>query len=104
MRLWTKLDLVCYVDPSKTEDTREIDVEPQAAYAHSLLRTIADTLAAKVEAGHPDIPKYIDRLVPHLYQLFIYSATQNARVATDPRLIAVAAKIVTLIVQTLPSE
>lgn len=112
IRLWTKLDLICAFPPAeaKSEGAEQVDVEPEAAYAHSLLRTIADTLAAKVEAGHADVAKYIDRLIPRLYNLFIYSAlvSKDERsefaIATDPRLISVAAKIVTLVVQTLPSE
>ena len=110
VRLWTKLDLICTSSPSQTDDTAAVDLEPDAAYAHSLLRTISDTLAEKVDAGHADVAKYIDRLVPRVYNLFIYAALtpkhERAKyaIATDPRLISVAAKIVTLISQTLPSE
>ena len=82
----------------------DVDLEPAAAYAHSILKTLADVLAAKVELGHPDVVKYVDRLVPRLYNLFIYSALaaeERPMVATDPRLLAVTAQIVTLVTQTL---
>ncbi|KAI0642252.1 ARM repeat-containing protein [Trametes meyenii] len=103
VRLSTKLDLLCV--PSKsTEGSSEVDLEPAAAYAHSILKTLADVLSAKIEQGHADVVKYIDRLVPRLYNLFIYSALlaeERPMVAADPRLLAVAAQIVTLITHTL---
>ncbi|GBE89610.1 MMS19 nucleotide excision repair [Sparassis crispa] len=102
VRLSTKLDLVC-VPPAEPEQ----DTEPSAAYAHSLLRTLVDVLAAKVDLAHTDVVKYIDRLVPRLYNLFIYSAlvsNSESMVATDPRLVSVAARVITLVVQTLPSQ
>ncbi|CCM00251.1 uncharacterized protein FIBRA_02280 [Fibroporia radiculosa] len=106
VRLLTKLDLVC-VPPTTAVNELESDTEPSAAYAHSLLRTISDVLAAKVDAGHSDVMKFIDRLVPRLYNLFIYSALMSdstCMVATDPRLISVTAHIITLVVQTLTAQ
>ena len=44
----------------------EGDAEPAAAYAHSILRTLADVLAARIERAHADVVKYVDRLVPRL--------------------------------------
>ena len=79
--------------------------EPNAAHAHSLLKTIANTLSAKVDKGHLDIAKYIDRLVPRLYNLFLYSALLGegqGLAANDHRLVSVAGKIITLVVQGLP--
>ncbi|KAH9930313.1 ARM repeat-containing protein [Fomitopsis serialis] len=99
VRLLTKLDLIC--------DDSDTDREPNAAYAHSILRTIVDVLDAKVELGHADVIKYIDRLVPRLYNLFIYSALMSNGtylVATDPRLVSVAAQVITLVVQTLSAQ
>lgn len=81
------------------------DSEPSAAYAHSILKTTADTLSVKVEKGDPDVPKYIDRLLPRLFNLFIYSAVLSSKrpmIATDPRSVTVAAQIIGLVVQTLP--
>jgi DNA repair/transcription protein MET18/MMS19 len=101
IRLTTKLDLIC-VPLSK-----DVDVEPSAAYAHSILKTIADTLASKVDKRHLDVPKYVDRLVPHLYNLFIYSAVvPNApdMVATDSRLVGIAAQIISLVTETLSPQ
>ncbi|KAI0738521.1 ARM repeat-containing protein [Daedaleopsis nitida] len=104
VRLSTKLDLLC--GPSSLTSPSAEDPEPAAAYAHSILKTLADVLAAKIEAGHTDVIKYIDRLVPRLFNLFVWSALEAERsarpvVATDPRLLVVVAQIVTLITQTL---
>ncbi|RPD59070.1 ARM repeat-containing protein [Lentinus tigrinus ALCF2SS1-7] len=102
VRLVTKLDLLCV--PATPAEQAVDDLEPAAAYAHSILKTLADVLSAKIELGHTDVVKYIDRLVPRLYNLFIYSALEaeeRPMVATDPRLLAVTAQIVTLITQTL---
>ena len=102
VRLSTKLDLLCV--PSGSETSATEDLEPAAAYAHSILKTLADVLATKIELGHTDVVKYVDRLVPRLYNLFVYSALEAETrevVATDPRLLAVAAQIVTLVTQTL---
>lgn len=101
VRLITKLDLLCSSGAASGVD----DTEPTAAYAHSILRTISDALATKVEKGHMDVPKYIDRLLPRLYHLHIYSALTPGEdtvgtVAADARLVAVSAEIVTLIVQS----
>ncbi|OCH91496.1 ARM repeat-containing protein [Obba rivulosa] len=105
VRLLTKLDLVC-IPPPGTQVAEE-DHEPIAAYAHSILRTIADVLSAKVVKGHKDVMKYIDRLVPRLYHLFIYSALTSDgtyMAATDPRLVSIAAQVITLITQTLQAQ
>ncbi|KAI0794485.1 ARM repeat-containing protein [Fomes fomentarius] len=113
VRLSTKLDLLCLpsatptpsdLEPNKATAEAAEDLEPAAAYAHSLLKTLADVLQAKIELGHTDVAKYIDRLVPRLYNLFIYTglhAETRVMVATDPRLLAVAAQIITLVTQTL---
>ncbi|KII87506.1 hypothetical protein PLICRDRAFT_55462 [Plicaturopsis crispa FD-325 SS-3] len=103
IRLSTKLDLICA--PTKLP-TPDADSEPSAAYAHSILTTLSNTLSDKVDKGHTDVPKYIDRLVPRLYNLFIYSALQpeSNNPATDPRVVRVAAEIITLIVQTVPVQ
>jgi len=97
IRLTTKLDLICVPVVEKE------DVEPDAAYAHSLLKTLADTMSKKVDSGHPDVPKYIDSLVPRIFNLFIYSALQPERnwLANDPRLLRVGADIITQVTQCL---
>ncbi|KAF5383772.1 hypothetical protein D9615_003569 [Tricholomella constricta] len=103
IRLTTKVDLICL--PVTKRDTAE-DTEPEAAYAHALLKTIADTLSAKVEAGHADVAKYIDRLVPGLYNLFIFSALQpeHSWIVIEHRLVRAAAEIITLVTQCVPAQ
>ncbi|SJL03979.1 uncharacterized protein ARMOST_07336 [Armillaria ostoyae] len=68
IRLTTRVELLC----SATDI--EADLEPRAAYAHAILKSIAQTMSSKVDEKHADVPKYIDRLVPRLFNLFIYSA------------------------------
>ncbi|KAI0333855.1 ARM repeat-containing protein [Cubamyces sp. BRFM 1775] len=107
VRLSTKLDLLCVPASSSQDEEQQssaTDLEPAAAYTHSILKTLADVLQAKIDLGHADVVKYIDRLVPRLYNLFIYSALlaeERPMVATDPRLLAISAQIITLITQTL---
>jgi DNA repair/transcription protein MET18/MMS19 len=105
IRLSTKLDLICV--PGTSLEGRDSDFEPTAAYAHAILTTLANTLRTKVDLQHTDIPKYMDRLVSRLFNLFIYSALLSediSTMATDPRVIRIAAQIITLIVQTLPVQ
>jgi DNA repair/transcription protein MET18/MMS19 len=104
VRLTTKLDFICVptIPPSP-----ETDIEPSVAYAYSIMTTIANALASKVDLGHVDIPKYIDRLVPRLFNLFIYSAVisgADCMVASDSRLVVVASKIIAFVVQSLPHQ
>ncbi|KAI9458702.1 ARM repeat-containing protein [Russula earlei] len=82
------------------------DSEPSAAYVHALLSTLADVLSRKVENGDVDVQKYVDRLVPRLFNLTIHGAlvaTGNKSVA-DPRIIDVIARIVNLVVQSLSAQ
>lgn len=105
VRLLAKLDLICR--PRSETASEPVDHEPTAAYAHSVLRTLADALAKKVELGHPDVPKYVDHLLPKLYNLHIYSALVSDGdylVATDPRLVSVSAEIISLVLQTASAE
>ncbi|KIK08924.1 hypothetical protein K443DRAFT_671974 [Laccaria amethystina LaAM-08-1] len=105
IRLTTKLDLVCF--PANGARVEIVDTEPNAAYAHSILTTISNTLSTKVEKSHPDVGKYIERLVPHIYNLFIFSAfgsDEQRLLASDLRLVHVAGKIISLVVQTLPPQ
>ncbi|KIP04531.1 hypothetical protein PHLGIDRAFT_191607 [Phlebiopsis gigantea 11061_1 CR5-6] len=105
IRLSTKLDLICVPSGTTLQDVP--DPEPVAAYAHSILRTLADAVAKKVELDHPDVPKYVDRLLPCLFNLHMYSAlvsNGDYLVATDPRLVSVSAEIVTLVLQTAAAQ
>ena len=106
VRFSTKLDLLC-VPSSSSPPPAEEELETAAAYAHSILKTLANVLSAKIDEGHTDVVKYIDRLVPRLYNLFIYSALvseERPMAATDPRLLSVTAHIVTLVSQSLSAS
>lgn len=101
VRLTTKLDLIC----GSTAHSQE-DIEPSAAYAHSILLTLRNVLKDKVDLGHLDVAKYLDRLVCRLYNLFIYSVLQATglhMVASEPRLLKTAGEIITLVVQVIPT-
>ena len=100
VRLSVRLSLL-YAPVTAPEDT-----EPSAAYAHALLSTIADVLARKVENGDVDVPKYLDRLVPRLFNLALYGTlvtTGNTGVA-DPRVIDVISRLINLVTQSLSAQ
>ena len=106
VRFSTKLDLLCVPSLSSPPPAEE-ELETAAAYAHSILKTLANVLSDKIDEGHTDLVKYIDRLVPRLYNLFIYSALvseERPMAATDPRLLSVTAHIVTLVSQSLSAS
>jgi DNA repair/transcription protein MET18/MMS19 len=104
IRLSTKLDLLC--DPHSPPP--KADVEPTAAYAHAILKTLVTVLDKKVSKGDADVAKYIDRLVPGLLVLFLSGAISakepSALPVTEPRLVVAAARIVNLVVQVLPAQ
>ncbi|TFY77934.1 hypothetical protein EWM64_g6077 [Hericium alpestre] len=115
VRVLTKLDLLCLPASASLQLTKgeaEADEEPTAAYAHALLTTLANVLAKKVERKDVDVPKYIDQLVPRLFNLFIYSAltfsasneSRQGFVAATPKLLTVAGRIINLVVQTLDAR
>jgi DNA repair/transcription protein MET18/MMS19 len=102
IRMLAKLDLICV-------SVKQADVadEPAIAYAHALLSTLAKTLDKKVEQSDPDVPKYIDRLVPGLLNLLIWSSlvpSSHVMPSSDIRVIQMSAKIVTLVTRTLAVE
>jgi len=81
------------------------DSEPSAAYTHALLSTLADVLARKVENGDADVPKYIDRLVPRLFNLSSHAALANGNTGlADPRVIGVVARLINLVTQSLSAK
>lgn len=99
IRLSTKLDILF----SRAESAE--DVDPIAAYAHSLLQTLSRVLAVKVKENHVDIPKYLELLIIPLYNLFISSVLKRpGGIATNERLLVVAAKVVSFIVRVLPAR
>lgn len=98
IRLSTKLEILCASIPE--------DREAAAAYAHALLNTLSGVLARKVEAGHADVPKYLDRLLPSLFAVMVKAATAatpERHVATHPRLLPTAAAIIALVVRSAPA-
>ncbi|KJA28181.1 hypothetical protein HYPSUDRAFT_130307 [Hypholoma sublateritium FD-334 SS-4] len=106
IRLTTKLDLLCFPASEQAQVVAR-DTEPSAAYAHMILKTLAQALVTKVKKEHLDIPKYIDRLVPSIFNLFVaseYLSSEKVMIATEPRLIEIAAEIITLVVQSLPVQ
>ncbi|KAH9990918.1 ARM repeat-containing protein [Russula vinacea] len=100
VRLSVRLGLL-YSPATVPEDT-----EPSAAYAHALLSTLADVLARKVENGDLDVPKYVDRLVPRLFNLFVHGAlvTTGITEMADPRIIDVVARLLNLVTQSLSAQ
>lgn len=104
MRLLTKLDIVC---APKADHGSVRDTEARDAYAHNLLKTLASVLEVKVNAKHNDVPKYVNQLVPRLFNLFIYVSIisgSEGGFKLDPRVIQVAGNAITLVVQTLSPE
>jgi DNA repair/transcription protein MET18/MMS19 len=100
----TKLDHLSIASASLPESE---DAEPSAAYAHSILATLVKTLGTKIALNHLDVPKYIHSLVPRLFRLFIHSAVlpeSGLTIASDDRLVNLAAQIVTMVVRTLSRE
>jgi DNA repair/transcription protein MET18/MMS19 len=93
IRLLTKIDLVMHT--ASTED------EPSAAYIHALLHTISSVLAKKVAASDTDVPKYIEKLVPKLYEIFILSHSAGFALANVPRLVDVTSDIIALVIETI---
>lgn len=102
-RLMTKVDILCV--PKGKMDVQ--DLEPTIAYAHAILTTISHTLASKAQKAHPDIAKHVNRLVPQLFNLFIYSSIlsdSQDMAATDYRVVSTAAEIIASIVQALTPQ
>lgn len=101
IRLSTKVDLVV----SSTVETS--DAEPGVAYIHAILHTLANVITKKVAKSDPDVPKYVDRLLPHLFNHFISSACTDgggSNAIDDARLINVVAEIVTQVLQTASAQ
>lgn len=106
IRLTTKLELICFPPPEQL-DIISSDLEPTAAYAHMILKALSNALSEKVKKKHPDVSKYIDRLVPSLFNVFVSSAVLSETqivVATETRLIEAAAEIINLVVQCVPLQ
>ena len=100
IRLCSKLDTLC--SPMR----QPLDDEADAAYAHAILLALKDVLVVKIQDSHADILKYVDQLAVPLYWIFIRAAVSSTApmASSDPRVVSVAAKIVTLIVRSLALE
>lgn len=99
VRLSTKLELICSNQSGPPS-------EYSAAYAHSILLTLDEALDSKVAQKHTDIPKYVDRLIPRLYGLFVSLAAEpmdEAGLAANARLLLVASKIIGVVLRSLPA-
>ncbi|KAL5531709.1 hypothetical protein ACEPAG_4586 [Sanghuangporus baumii] len=105
VRLTTKLDIVC---APKSDDPHEVqDPESRTAYAHGILKTLGSVIELKVNANHVDVPKYIDRLVPRLYNLFIYLSLADKSASSNDlysKLLEISGQIITLVVRTVPTD
>lgn len=109
IRLTAKLELICSLSVSQAASLGGTpsaeETERNAAYAHALLLTLANTLSAKVSRSDRDVPKYVDQLLPHLFRLFLEAAVANdRRILQDQRLLRVFARIVKLVVEVLSIE
>ncbi|CAE6466774.1 unnamed protein product [Rhizoctonia solani] len=94
IRLSTKLEIICGSIPA--------DRECAAAYAHALLQTLSNVLVRKSDAGHADVPKYLDRLLPALLAAVIkatLSPMPREEVATHPKILPTIATIFTMVVR-----
>lgn len=103
IHLTTKLDILGTASTSEMSYNKEAT----AAYAHSILTCILQTLTAKIDDKHTDIPKYIERLVTRLFNLIIYSAytsEESYYIYHDHRTLQTAGRIVTLVVQVISFE
>ena len=98
IRLSTKIDLVV-----TTEGTGEM----VSAYVHIMLSTLSGLLSEKLEKGHADVGKYVERLVPALYYLFLHRTGEDEsmdEVILDVKVVDGAAEIISLVVSVLPAE
>lgn len=101
VRLMTKLELILIC--KSQQQTVDRDPELIAAYAYSILKTLASVLELKANAGHPDVPKYIETLVPRLYFIFISMVMEESPLSFDgifSRVLPIAAHIITIVVRT----
>ncbi|KAH7335417.1 ARM repeat-containing protein [Rhizoctonia solani] len=95
IRLSTKLEIIC--------GSTAADRECAAAYAHALLQTLLKVLIRKADAGHVDVPKYLDRLLPVLLVAVVKSTlspTPGKEVATHPKILPTIAAIFAIIVRS----
>ena len=98
IRLSAKIDLI--VKTAGTEDM-------VSAYVHIILSTLSGLLGEKLEKGHGDVGKYVERLVPSLYYLFLRGTGEDEnmdQVILDVKVVDGAAEIISLVVSALQAE
>lgn len=102
VRLLAKFDYLCFSSGAYGDD-----LEPAQAYSYMILKTLAETLRTKINRKNVDVVKYIDSLVPHIFNVFVvsaFNAGDRKVVAADSRLVKVAGDIITSVVQSLPDS
>lgn len=102
IRLSTKLDLIF-----SQRDGGLPGVEANAAYAHYILLSVSKVLKAKTQLGHVDIPKYVDRLLPRIYKLFVQGQQRSEKgtaLSDYPQLVQVTGRVMEQVIQTVPAE
>lgn len=77
-----------------------LDLSEDRLYSLAMLATLHTVLETKIDAGHVDVAKYADSLVPKVYAL----ACSPGKMDGDVRMLEAAATIVTLVARTLTSE
>jgi DNA repair/transcription protein MET18/MMS19 len=96
--LITKIDLVA---------TAEGTGDMASAYIHIMLGTLSGLLSEKLEKGHADVGKYVERLVPALYSLFLRGTGKDENmdgVELGVKIVDDAAEIISLVISALPAE
>ncbi|KZT43226.1 hypothetical protein SISSUDRAFT_1057991 [Sistotremastrum suecicum HHB10207 ss-3] len=108
VKLSSKVELLCSITPlQEAPDGRAEERECNAAYAHAMLMTLSNVFSQKLDEKHTDLPKYLNRLIPRLYNLFVYFAYNpepQLCVATHPHLIDAASRIIVLTMRSLNVE
>ena len=100
IRLSTKIDLVATTAEGPGDDMA-------SAYIHVMLSTLSGLLNEKLEKCHADVGKYVERLVPALYSLFLRTTGEEVHtedVKLDIKVVDDAAEIISLVVSALPAE
>ncbi|KAL0953388.1 hypothetical protein HGRIS_004627 [Hohenbuehelia grisea] len=103
IRLTTKLEIACF--PVNQPDAH-VTSDCRIAYGFSILKTLSMAMTAKAEDGYSDVPKYIEHLIPNIYNWFLYSAfsSDHSDIVTAPRLLEVAGEIITTVTRALESS
>ncbi|KAK4050301.1 hypothetical protein OIV83_003622 [Microbotryomycetes sp. JL201] len=113
LRLLTRLETIVGHRTGLTQSAAAMTTYQQVAlYGHHLLRTLLVVLKIKVEEGHEDVAKYVDKFLSRLLAMFVVPTLsddgsrddEGQVVAKDARLLRDAGKVVTVIVQRVSVE